>query len=209
MLRVAAALAGVLTHPGIAGSPQTLRHRVSDGVLAPGETVERNWVNNQRREGAGMSCEGQRLQNGLHGGLRSGISCGVTRRTQVLTFLLLANWFACIAHCQSELCQIGWRPAHQVQSAFQGPSQAGAGQDCPICDWVASGGYKASESRVATPDLAKVLTSAFRPAAPREGSLPPKQACFAEWSTPPPARAGTFLFVCRTALPARAPSLSS
>jgi FtsP/CotA-like multicopper oxidase with cupredoxin domain len=84
--------------------------------------------------------------------------------------------------------------------------RANSGEDCHICEWVATGGIKASESHVAAPGLVPILIPEFAPAPQRERDLPPKQVHLAEWSIPPPDPVGTFLFVCRTALPVRAPT---
>lgn len=126
---------------------------------------------------------------------------------QTLALLVLANWFACIVHCQCEQARLASNSTDSIQTSFVTPPQAGDGEDCHVCDWVATGGYKTSESGIVVPDLAAVLMPAFIP--PLHHELPVSQAHFAEWSTPPPDLPGTFLFVCRTALPVRAPSLVS
>lgn len=124
-----------------------------------------------------------------------------------MTLLVLANWFACIVHCQSEQARLPSNPVGSLQTGFVAASQASGGEDCHVCDWVATGGYKTSESRVVAPDVVPVLMPTFTPVP--HSSLPVTQVHFAEWSTPPPDLPGTFLFVCRTALPVRAPSLAS
>jgi len=125
---------------------------------------------------------------------------------QVLILLMLANWFACIVLCQSEKARLDGNPTRLDQSSFRAASRANSGEDCHICEWVATGGIKASESHVAAPGLVPILIPEFAPAPQRERDLPPKQVHLAEWSIPPPDPVGTFLFVCRTALPVRAPT---
>src|SRR5579859_7773040 len=128
---------------------------------------------------------------------------------RVVVLLVLANWIACIVHCQSEQAQSVGNSLEIHQPSFQASSPGGSGEDSHICDWVVTGGYKTSESFTAAPEILGELISAFMPAVHQDTKLPPKQAHFAEWSTPPPDLPGTFLFVCHTALPVRAPSLAS
>jgi hypothetical protein len=131
------------------------------------------------------------------------------RAKRVLALLVLANWFACIVHCQSEQAQWIGNPTKVLQPGFQAASQTGSGEGSHICDWVVTGGYKASEGLINVPGILAGLMPAFTLALHNDAKLPPKQAHFAEWSTPPPDLPGTFLFVCRTALPVRAPCLAS
>ena len=135
------------------------------------------------------------------------MSAPVNWAKQVLALLVLANWFACIIHCQAEQARLADNPSNSSHPSFTAPSQAGGGEDCHICDWVATGGYKTSESRVAVPDLVTIPLLPIPPAPCVEPSL--AQVHFAEWSTPPPDSPSTFLFVCRTALQVRAPSIAS
>jgi hypothetical protein len=128
---------------------------------------------------------------------------------RVLVLLVLANWFACVVHCQSEQAQLIGNSTKDLQPSFQAASQDGSAEDSHICDWVVTGGNKASENLIAAPEIISELIFIFAPALHQDAKLPPKQAHFAEWSTPPPDSPGTFLFVCRTALPVRAPSLPS
>ena len=128
---------------------------------------------------------------------------------RVLILLVLANWFACVVHCQSEQAQLFGNPTKDLQPSFQATSQTNGGEDSHICDWVVTGGCKASESLIAAPKIVPALSPAFTPALHHDAKLPLKQANFAEWSTPPPDLPGTFLFVCRTALPVRAPCFAS
>lgn len=130
----------------------------------------------------------------------------MNRLKQVLTLLLLANWFACIAHCQLELSLGEGHPILRAQTGFQAPSPASEGADDHICDWVVTGGYKISESRVAAPDWVASLLPDFHPPLSPQAPPPLPLVHFAEWSTPPPVRADSFLLVCRTALPVRAPA---
>lgn len=148
-----------------------------------------------------------RCRNYLRTLRKCSISWSVQRTKQVLTLLLLANWFACVVHCQLGQARLVGSLAKDSRPSFQAASPGNSGEECHICQWVATGGYKASDSRLAGPELVPVLMPAFTPAPQHE--LPPKQSHFAEWSTPPPDLGGTFLFVCRTALPARAPSFDS
>ena len=98
----------------------------------------------------------------------------------------------------------GTGPARVVRHAA---SQVADGEECPgICDWVVTGGYKASESRVEAPEWFAVSVPALLGACQTPKPLPQDQRALAERSIPPPERADTYLFYCRTALPPRAPS---
>lgn len=92
---------------------------------------------------------------------------------QILTVLVLANWFACIVHCQSEQARLTSNSVGAVRTSFVAASQANGGEDCHVCDWVATGGYKTSESRVMAPDVVTVLLPTFTPVPHSELSLTP------------------------------------
>ena len=96
-----------------------------------------------------------------------------------------------------------------AQPSFGAVSHDNDSCDDHICDWVVTGGYKASERH----DLPQNLVYSFSPLLidilPKEEPLPLDKIPFAEWSKPPPGQAEIVLFVCRTAQPARGPSLFS
>jgi hypothetical protein len=126
---------------------------------------------------------------------------------QALTLLVLANWFACIVHCQAEqmFATESGTASHRVtcHPAAQG---ANDGECHGICDWVVTGGYKASEQRVESPDLLSTQVSALLEDLDIQARSDQNQAALAEWSTPPPEHTNSFIYFCRTALPPRAPS---
>ena len=127
---------------------------------------------------------------------------------KVLTLLVLANWFACIVHCQSEEAFAIDRSGGPSRAVCHAASQPQSGGDCPgICDWVVSGGYKASENRVNLPDRFSSQFSALFQGVENPAPLGPNQQVLAQWSNAPPKHLNTFLDFCRMALPPRAPSL--
>jgi hypothetical protein len=128
---------------------------------------------------------------------------------RVLTLLVLANWFACIVHCQAEQGLLSASNNTNAQFAFQTASHGDGNGEDHVCDWVATGGYKASESHVVAPKLNYSLNPAFAEILPGEKLPSPNQVHAFEWSNAPPEQRDIFLFVCRTALPVRAPSFVS
>ncbi len=127
----------------------------------------------------------------------------------VLTVLLLANWFACTAHCELKKSQSPQNPAGHGNAHFQGASNSADADDSQICDWVASGGYKNSESNVVVPEFVLAFVPTFWKVALDEQLLTLKAGCQSESSTAPPELVPTVPFASRTALPARAPSIAS
>jgi hypothetical protein len=131
----------------------------------------------------------------------------VTWAKNVLTMLVLANWFACIVHCQSEQA-VPLTSGGSSRAVCHAASQPKDGGDCPgICDWVVSGGYKASENRVDLPDRLSAHLSALFQAKDSPAPLGPSKHTFVQLSNASPKHLRTFLDFCRTALPPRAPSL--
>jgi len=126
----------------------------------------------------------------------------------LLTVLLLANWFACTAHCQLE--KTGFYHESGSQACTGSHSDSSGHDDSQVCDWVNSGGLQASDVRVVAPEapLAIALASLLATCLCEE-RLSPDSHGGAESSVVPPELVHTFQFVHRTALPARAPSLAS
>jgi hypothetical protein len=163
------------------------------------------------RSGAQEHAGTAAFKNELHISLNFSISWFVRRLKTALTLLLLANWFVCTAHCQSE--QTGHfrnkteNSAAGLQTFFSVP------HDCPsnsqVCDWIASGGFQLRDNRIAAPEflalpLAVFLQVSLSDLTERFGS-----GVYNESTTVPPELFSSILFVLRTALPARAPSLAS
>ena len=143
----------------------------------------------------------------MRSGGRLGISWAVNRAKQILALLVLANWFACIVHCQAERCSMAGFGTGPARVVCHVASQAADGEECPgICDWVVTGGCKAAESRVEAPEWFAVQVAPLPGAGQAPKQLAQDQGALVEWSTARPERADTFLFYCRTALPPRAPS---
>lgn len=128
---------------------------------------------------------------------------------QVLTVAVLANWFACMVHCQAEQARLGRGSQERVASVVQVAAHAVEGDDCCVCDWVATGGCQAPDARVMAPALALAAVPVFAeclqvPRVSRRDDAP-----FVEWSSPPPEPSDSFVFFCRTALPVRGPSIAA
>lgn len=127
----------------------------------------------------------------------------------LLTVLLLANWFACTAHCQLEKTGFLHAPDSHQGACSRSDSESNGHDDSRVCDWVTSGGLQATDIRVVAPEaLAVALAPLFATDACDE-RLSLKSGGLIEWSVAPPELVHTFQFVLRTALPARAPSLAS
>jgi len=125
----------------------------------------------------------------------------------LLTLLLLANWFACTENCQLKKSRLVQNLAGNGGANFQAVSNNA--DDSRICDWIASGGYKNSESKVVVPEFVMAFLPTFWEATLDEQRLALKADCQTEWSTAPPEFFPTVHFASRAALPARAPSLAS
>jgi hypothetical protein len=161
---------------------------------------------------AGINLQGaQRAaarRNKLSNFLKTSINTIVRGLRTLLTVLLLANWFACTAHCQLE--KIGFfHEADCHGAAIQSDSESNGHDDSRICDWMTSGGLQAADVRVIAPEaLAVVLAPLFANDSCDE-RLALNSGGVVAWSVTPPELVHTFQFVLRTALPARAPSLAS
>jgi len=121
--------------------------------------------------------------------------------------MVLANWLVCIVHCQAEQAfamESGTAPAWVICHAT---AQQPNGEECTgICDWVVTGGYKASDNRVESPHLSSSQILILFDAPAKLELIDAGPAALAEWSTPPPESTNSFIYFCRTALPPRAPS---
>lgn len=124
----------------------------------------------------------------------------------LLMLLLLANWFACTAHCTFLKTQVAQNSCGSDSAGFS--LSQGADDDQQVCDWVMSGGYESPKARVAAPALVTAVLPTFPVVDLCNSLLPPRLNNYAGWNASPLLTA-TFLFVCRTALPPRAPSLLS
>ena len=123
------------------------------------------------------------------------------------TLLVLANWFACIVHCQAEQVLATESGTASSRLICHATTQGADGEECPgICDWVVTGGYKASDNRVESPDAFSSQILALFGAPEKLEPADLGQSELADWSTPPPERTNSFIYFCRTALPPRAPS---
>ena len=121
----------------------------------------------------------------------------------ILTLLVLANWFACTGHCAFERTSL---PA-SVTAGVNLQSQAACvtpEESHHICDWVLSGGYAFSETRVTLPAFAPHMDAVL--ALLHRELLSQEECGVSDCGIDPPRPISTFLFVCRTALPVRAPS---
>jgi hypothetical protein len=127
----------------------------------------------------------------------------------LLTLLLLANWFACTVHCQLEqtglLHEVVAYSANDVQTFSDGCYN----EESQVCDWIVSGGLQVSDSRVSAPEFSALPLAAFLHAALSDAIECSDPAGCNQSSTVPPELVSSVLFVLRTALPARAPSLLS
>ena len=132
------------------------------------------------------------------------------RLRTALTLLLLANWFVCTAHCQSE--QTG-HFRNQTENSAGLQAFFSVPHDCPsnfqVCDWIASGGFPLRDSRIATPEFLALPLSAFLQISLSDLIERSGSGDYNQWTTVPPELFSSVLFVLRTALPARAPSLAS
>lgn len=135
--------------------------------------------------------------------------CNVDLLKSILVLLLMGTWFPCVVHCQLTNSRLAQNPAGCGNASFQTAFYAGSDEDCRICDWVSSGGYEQSETKVVAPEFATVVVPSFCQTILDEQLLALKSGCQTEWSTAPPELASTFHFAFRTALPPRAPSLIS
>jgi hypothetical protein len=127
----------------------------------------------------------------------------------LLTVLLLANWFACTAHCQLEKIRFFHEAGSHPSAGCPSDSESSGHADSRVCDWVTSGGLQAADIRIIAPEaVAAVLAPLFANDACDE-RLALNSGGVIEWSVAPPELVHTFQFALRTALPARAPSLAS
>lgn len=127
----------------------------------------------------------------------------------ILVLLLMGTWFPCAAHCQLIKSRAAQSLVEHHDASWQTASTSGNGEDCRICDWVASGGYEQSETKVVAPEFATVVVPSFCQTIHDKQSLALNSCSQTEWSTAPPELAPTFHFAFRTALPPRAPALIS
>ena len=125
----------------------------------------------------------------------------------LLTLLLLANWFACTENCQLKKSRLVQNLAGHGRANFQAVSNNA--DDSRICNWIASGGCKNSESKIVVPKFVMTVLSTFWQATLDEQGLALKSDLQTEWSTAPPELSPTVHFTSRAALPARAPSIAS
>lgn len=141
--------------------------------------------------------------------LKTSINAAVHGLKTLLTVLLLANWFACTAHCQLEKFGFLHEGGSHHSAGAQSDSEPNGHDNSRICDWMTSGGLQAADIRVTAPEaVAVVLAPLFANDACDE-RLALNSGGVIEWSVAPPELVHTFQFVLRTALPARAPSLAS
>jgi hypothetical protein len=127
----------------------------------------------------------------------------------ILVLLLLGTWFPCTAHCQLMNGRSAQSLVGQRDANLQAASRSGSGEDCRICDWVTSGGYEQSQTKVVAPEFAAGFVPSFYQAILDEQSLALNTGCETQRSTAPPELAPTFHFTFRMSLPPRAPSLIS
>ena len=133
----------------------------------------------------------------------------MNRLKSLLTLLVLANWFACTAHCQSEKSRLIQNPDGRSSVSLQTASPRGGSENCHICDWVASGGYENAASRIVLPESVTPTPSDFLKAVLDAQLRAQESDGQTEWSTAPPDLTPTVHFASRAALPARAPSIAS
>ena len=141
--------------------------------------------------------------------LKISINRAVRGLKTLLTVLLLANWFACTAHCQVE--KTGFfneSGSHHCPGGHSDSESSGHG-DSRVCDWVTSGGLQATDIRVVAPEALAVALAPLLATDLCDERLTPNSRGGAESSVAPLELVHTFQFVLRTALPARAPSLAS
>lgn len=127
----------------------------------------------------------------------------------LLTVLLLANWFACTAHCQLEKTGFIHESGSHHCPGSHSDSESSGHDDSQVCDWVNSGGIQATDIRVVAPEALAVALAPLLATDLCEERLMPNSRGRAGSGVAPLELVHTFQFVLRTALPARAPSLAS
>lgn len=126
----------------------------------------------------------------------------------VLTMLVLVNWFTCTVHCQFEKAGLFHKSA-KAEVAAQKATPDIASLDSDICDWVTTGGLHFSDSRVSAPEFSPASLVAFLAFAFSDlAALADEPQVRNEWGLAPPELRSSVHFAFRTALPARAPSIS-
>lgn len=120
----------------------------------------------------------------------------------------MANWFACTGHCALERA-VGFPRTFATGDGVTSHASCVKSEESQrICDWVLSGGYAFSATRVTLPQFNPLpdpaLAALFRELASQQ-----QDYNIGVRGIDPPIPTDTFLFVCRTALPVRAPSFLS
>ena len=155
-----------------------------------------------------LAAQPPRHKWGLPLQLRTSISNCVRGFKTMLTLLLLANWFACMVHCQME--QTGL--FHEA-AAYSANDVLVVSDSCQheshVCDWLISGGVQVSDARVAAPEFVALPLAAFLQVALSDAIELSDPGGYDRSSDVPPELSSSVHFVLRTALPARAPSLAS
>jgi hypothetical protein len=128
----------------------------------------------------------------------------------VFTMLVLVNWFACTLHCELEKTGLLRKASPAGNSTKPSVSETRGNVDSDVCDWVANGGLDASGLRVTAPEFAAVPLLAFVGSNLGDLAALPDEPCVQRQGSlaPPELLRPSVHFVCRTALPARAPSLA-
>ena len=112
-------------------------------------------------------------------------------------------------HCQLEKTGLAHHFAGNSPVSVHTLSNSGDDGDSQICDWITSGGLQTSESRVCAPEFVASPFAFFLSIALSDVIMLPMLGGQAQSSLAPPELASSVQFVLRTALPVRAPSLTS